>query len=209
MEKCLERQREKEGDILPFLFLQWETDKWRAGDTRGIQTDKWGGNTLCCCWIRSQRQVCTVLPLSCLVSSTLCVVVDADVSGLICLHSAVRHPTQTMKQACGPNTLPSCFRLPIAPVRTSSHVTWRVIPWREGDAVAVTPHPRSPQNPCSPGPTVLFHTHAKPLCTNALLLCQHTYRQAHTHQLHSYSQPTHRVTHAYTYMYTHLYTLHP
>lgn len=109
-----------------------ETDKWRARDRGGIETDKWGGNALCCCWVSSQRQSGTVWTLSCLVQSGLCLWVDADVSGLICLHSAVRHPAQTMKQACGPNTLPSCFWLHSVPVRTSCHMTWQVVNEEKG-----------------------------------------------------------------------------
>lgn len=130
------------------------------------------------------------------IQSSLCSVVKSDFSGVICLHSAVRHPAQTMKQACGPNTLPSCFRLPSAPVRTSGHMTWLVIAWRGGGgwgggALWGSPHLRSPWNPCS---TVVCqihtymhtrahtqtrrhtHTDAKPLCTNAFLSCRHTTR---------------------------------
>lgn len=136
--------------------------------------------------------------LSCLVQSSLCLWVDADVSGLIRLHSAVRHPAQTMKQACGPYTLPSCFRLPSVPVRTSCHMTWQVMNEGKGDSGAAPSPCGPPRNPSSPGARALScsytHTHAKPLCTNALLLCQHTYESTQT-RTHTQISSTHRHTH--------------
>lgn len=57
-------------------------------------------------------------------------------------------------------------------------VTWPGMSWTKGRGLCGCPLPLwSPQNPCSPGPTVLSlsRTHAKPLCTNALLLFQHAY----------------------------------
>lgn len=41
-------------------------------------------------------------------------------------------PAQTMKEACGPNTLPSCLWLAKASVRTSNHMTWPVIARKGG-----------------------------------------------------------------------------
>lgn len=74
-----------------------------------------------------------------------CLLMMLLLSALGCLHSAARHPPETMTQACCPNMLPTCFCLSSVSVRTSSHVTWQVVAWKERDIGA-----RSLCNPCPP-----------------------------------------------------------
>lgn len=83
-------------------------------------------------------------------------------------------------------------------------VTWPGESLRKRRGTLGLPSPSwSPRNPCSPGPTVLSHTHAKPLCTNAFLLCQHT----HTHTDTSTQQPCSKHTYSHSCVHLYVYTL--
>lgn len=53
------------------------------------------------------------LPLSCLFQASLHLWIDADTSGLICLHSAVRHPAQTMNSLAGLTRCPLVSDCPV------------------------------------------------------------------------------------------------
>lgn len=91
-------------------------------------------------------------------------------------HSAVSHTALTMKQACGPNTLPSCFWLLTATVRTSGHMTSPVIDEASGELWSQHPlTASSPFNlpPHCPGPTFLFLCAYKRMLSHSalVLLC--------------------------------------
>lgn len=124
-----------------------------------------------------------------------CLLMMLLLSALGCLYSAARHPLETMKQACCPNMLPTCFCLPSVAVRTSSHVTWHVVAWKERDFGAC-----SLCNPCSPHtntdtPNKLYKL--IPLC------CANMHMQVDTlHCTGMCFAPSYVHCHVYTYLYT-------
>lgn len=133
-----------------------ETDKWRARSRGGTQTNRWGAKNSSQLLSQfpetSQHSAASVLPRWVQftpVSWCWCFRIDLS-------HSAVRHPALTMKQACGPNTVPSCFWLLSASVRTSGHMTQPVTD-EAGRTPGVTTPPHTPSTTSISVPPPLGH----------------------------------------------------